>query len=234
MSKTLGILAGLGPLAGAHFYRRCIELTPACSDAEHLSVVLISERSIPSRLDHLANRGPSPAKALGAVAQRLVGAGAEVLAIPSTTTHAYYSEIVASVTIPVLNLVDLVALEIARHGSLRAGIVATSPTRDYGLYDQAFAEYGIQAVYPDPKTQQEITTIINGVKSSGSNDSWGRRLVQTMGEAWAQDADSLVLACTETPVVFPRDSLNLQTGDRQVFDATDILARAAIAACQLE
>jgi hypothetical protein len=35
-------------------------------------------------------------------------------------------------------------------------------------------------------------------------------------------------------VVFPRDSRNLQTGDRQVFDATDILARAAIAACQLE
>ena len=232
MSNTLGILAGLGPLAGAHFYRRCIELTPARSDAEHLSVVLISERSIPSRLDHLAHHGPSPVEALVEVAQRLVRAGAEVLAIPSTTTHAYYSEIAASVTIPVLNLIDLVATEIRRQGSLRAGIVATSPTRDYGLYDQAFAEYGIHAVYPDPKTQREIMTIIDGVKSSGPNGSWGHRLVKAMEQRWAHDTDGLVLACTETPIVFPADTLHLQTGNRVIFNATDILARAAIAACQ--
>lgn len=231
MSKTLGILAGLGPLAGAHFYRRVIELTPAQDDAEHLSVVLISDRSIPSRLAHLSGTGLSPISALQGVAQRLVSAGAEVLAIPSTTTHAYYQDIATCVSVPVLNLIALVTDEIVRQGCHRVGIVATSPTREYGLYDKAFAAYGIEAVYPDAVTQREIMTIIHGVKASGNHRSWGLRLIKVMQDRWVEQADSLVLACTETPVVFAADSSVPPVLERPLLDATDLLARAAIAAC---
>lgn len=230
MTKTLGILAGLGPLAGAHFYRRVIELTPAVNDHEHLSVVLIAENSIPSRLDHLIGQGPSPLPSLIEAAQRLITAGAEILAIPSTTTHAYYQEIATSVSVPVLNLIELVARDIARSSSRRVGIIATTPTCTLGLYDQALAQRGITAVYPDSHTQDEIMAVIRGVKAEGNRPQWGERLEEAMAKAWARETDGMLLACTETPVVFAGISHPRFPGP--LFNATDILARAAIAACQ--
>ncbi|WP_053959872.1 aspartate/glutamate racemase family protein [Sulfobacillus thermosulfidooxidans] len=230
MAKTLGILAGLGPLAGAHFYRRVIELTPALSDQEHLPVVLISDPEIPSRLDHLTGHGPTPLPRLIQTAERLVSAGAEVIVIPSTTTHAYYDEMAASIPVPILNLIELVAENIQASASRRIGIVATTPTCTLGLYDGAFAKRGITAVYPDPKTQHEIMAVIDGIKSGGSRLQWGERLEEAMLKPWAHDTDGILLACTETPVVYA--GLTHPRFSGALFNATDILAEAAIAACQ--
>ena len=125
----MGILAGLGPLAGAHFYRRLVELTPAHLDSEHLSVVLVTDNTMPSRLDHLEGHG-------------------------------------VSIGIPVLNLLSLVADALDQKGCRRVGIVATTPTRDYHLYEGVLNDRGIETVYPDQDTQDEIMNIIHGVKST--------------------------------------------------------------------
>ncbi|MHB1627079.1 MAG: aspartate/glutamate racemase family protein [Bacilli bacterium] len=90
--KTAGILAGLGPLAGAYFYRRIIELTPGSNDEEHIPVVLIAEPSIPSRIRHLEGAGESPVPKLLEAIRKLVAAGADFIAIPSSTTHIFYPE----------------------------------------------------------------------------------------------------------------------------------------------
>ena len=50
---TLGVLGGLGPLAGAAFYRRLIERTDAALDAEHISVILSGNTQIPDRTAYL-------------------------------------------------------------------------------------------------------------------------------------------------------------------------------------
>lgn len=82
-------MGGFGPLAGAHFYRRLIELTDAHSDEQHLPLLLLSDPAVPSRLQHLAGEGPSPLPKLLEMARRLVAAGADLIAIPSATVHAY-------------------------------------------------------------------------------------------------------------------------------------------------
>jgi aspartate racemase len=159
-----------------------------------------------------------------------VQAGADIIAIPSTTTHAYYREIADSVAVPVLNMIELVADEIAHRQCQKAAIVATSPTAQYGLYNDAFNVRGIEAVYPDASTQEEIMTIIQGVKSKGAGHSWGQRLVETTQAPWAQAADLIVLACTETPVVY-QQVRHVSLLAKPVLDATDVLAMAAIHAC---
>lgn len=44
--RTVGIIGGVGPLAGAHFYRRLVELTPAGRDEEHIPVVLATDPAL--------------------------------------------------------------------------------------------------------------------------------------------------------------------------------------------
>ena len=72
---TVGILGGLGPLAGAHFYKLLVEKTQAGNDSDHLPVVLISDPTIPSRVDNLFGDGPSPVPRLVALAQLLESLG---------------------------------------------------------------------------------------------------------------------------------------------------------------
>ncbi len=231
MGRTVGILAGLGPLAGAHFYRRLVELTPAHLDAEHLSVVLLTDNTIPSRLDHLEGRGMSPVPALVAAAQRIEQAGADLLVIPSTTTHAYLEEIMASIGIPVLNLLSLAADALDGNGCRRVGIVATTPTRDYHLYEGVLNDRGIQTVYPDQDTQDEIMNIIHGVKSTHRREPWETRLMTVLQSPWTRPVDAVLLACTETPVVFSYGTSAATTLHYPLYDATDILAQAVINQC---
>lgn len=242
--KSLGILAGLGPLAGAHFYRRVIELSPAISDEEHVTTILISDASIPSRMKHLNGQGPSPVPKLIEVAQKLIAAGADILVIPSTTTNLYYDELTSVLEKPIINLIDSVTKEISIANCHRVGVLGTTPTRTFQIYERAFAFAGIEAIYPDNETQSEVMEIISQVKSShakGSVNLEENTFHQSFGHSpsdaiyeiakreWKQNVDAILLACTELPVIFPNE-LWREEGIH-LYSSTDILAAAVVEYC---
>lgn len=225
----IGIIGGLGPLAGAHFYRRLIELTPAADDSEHVGVVLIADPRVPSRLAHLAGEGVSPAPALGRIAGALLAAGATLVVIPSSTTHAYYDEVVTTVPIPVLHLPSVVCAAAAARGWAVVGLMATTPTVTFGLYDRVAGDYGLQIRYPDQQTQARIMAVIAQVKQGQDLAGAGSTLEQLRHRAWGRDVDGIILGCTELPVIYPR-ARRFGT----ILDGVDELARAALRTCGYE
>lgn len=226
--RTLGIIGGLGPLAGAHFYRRLIELTPAGGDADHLSVVLISDPAIPSRLLHLSGRGPSPVPRLIQVANRLIQAGANILAMPSTTTSYYEADIQRAIAVPLISLLTAVRDALKADGVGRIGILATTPTRDHHIYEALFDEAGIAYCYPDATIQERVMDLIAAVKGDGrARTDAGQELAQCLTGQWADSADAVLLGCTELPVVWDSGAHKLNRG-RRVYSATDILAERVL------
>ncbi len=241
MTKTLGIIAGLGPLAGAHFYRRLIEMSPADADSEHIPVILMSDPAVPSRIHHLSGNGPSPVPKLVDMAQKLVLAGANLIAIPSTTTSIYQAEIASHIGAPIVSLIEEVTAEIAKSECRQIGIMGTTPTRIYRVYEDAFGRAGLEAVYPDEETQTEIMDVIASVKeasglglaSEGRDvraliEDAGRKAVQLAQRPWSKELDGILLACTELPVIFPSDPSVLSSLKRPLFRSTDILAAAVV------
>ena len=228
--RTLGIIGGLGPVAGAHFYQRLTEMTPATGDADHLSTILISDPTIPSRLKHLMGEGPSPLPQLISVARRLIGAGADMLAMPSTTTSHYHEDIQAGISVPLISLVAAVRDALDRDGVKTVGILATTPTRAYQIYEAAFDEAHIHYVYPDAETQQRVMALISAVKGSGDRGAQVDVLAQCIRAPWAESVDAVLLGCTELPVVW--DSRPPHPVGQPVYSATDILARRVLALWQ--
>lgn len=225
--KTLGILGGFGPLATAHFYRRLVALTPAAGDEDHLPVVLLSRPDVPSRLRHLEGAGPSPLPALRRMVDDAVRAGADVLCIPSSTVHAYFGELEAASPVPILHLPTIVCRE-ARTRGRRVALMATTPTVRLGLYAEAAAAQGIDLLVPDDPTQAAIMRVVEAVKAGRDLASGGRDLAALADRPWAAGADTVVLGCTELPVIHDAAS-----GGGNWVSATDALARAAIAACSV-
>ncbi|RIV21981.1 aspartate/glutamate racemase family protein [Alicyclobacillaceae bacterium I2511] len=240
--KTVGILGGLGPLAGAHFYRRLIELTPASGDDSHLPVILLSDPAIPSRILHLEGVGESPVPKLRELASKLEAMGAGLIAIPSTTTSIYLKEISYGLSIPILSLAEEVTQEIVRAGAEKIGILATTPTQVLGIYNAVFRQAGLHAIYPDEVSQREVMGVIMRVKDSSrfsihptsqskfeSFSQLGKEILTLAGRPWSRGIDVLLLACTEIPVIFPiEDWYQSDKSTIPLFSSTDILAQAVI------
>ncbi len=225
--KTIGILGGLGPLAGAFFYRRLIELTPVRGEEDHLPVVMVSSPAIPSRLAYLEGRGPSPLPALQAAVRRLEGAGADVIVMPSSTTHAFFPELKAASSAEWVNMIEEVSQAAGSRGVTRLALVATTPTITFHLYDDALRARGIIPLVPDDASQSHIMDVIAGVKNGEALPPLAAELMAVAERPWASGADAVVLACTETPVVFPLSEWSLRH-PVPILSATDILASAAI------
>lgn len=223
---TVGILAGLGPLAGAHFYRRLIERTPSHKDSDHLSVVLMSDPTIPSRVDNLFGNGPTPVPALIRLARLLEQLGASVIAMPSSTTHAYYNDLQDAVDIRIINLLAEVALQVRERGYSRPAILATTPTVDLNLYQPYLAGLA-DPIYPDPITQSKVHDLVFSLKGGKDVNHLSELLVEMINGNWSREADSIVLACTELCLA-DIDQLENSGLGVPIISSADVLADSVI------
>jgi aspartate racemase len=201
--RPIGVIAGLGPLAGANFYQHLVSQTEAGSDAGHPEVVLISDPKIPSRLDHLFGRGPSPAPALCSVARRLQDAGCRVIALTSVTTHAYYAQIAAAVDVPVVNALAAAVAALAQAGLARPALVTTWPARRLRLLEEPMLAAGITPCLPDGQTQDAIQRVVEQVKSTGATQELAATLAGLLARPWRAGADGMLIGCTDVSPLVP-------------------------------
>lgn len=222
MTTTVGIVGGLGPLAGAAFYQCLVASTPAGSDGEHLGVVLLSNPDLPSRVSHLLGNGPSPLPGLLAMVSQLDALGADLIAIPSGTTHAYYAQLQPAARAPIVNVLTETAAVVAAHRVSRLGLLATGASVRLSLYEPG-AEQVYEVSLPDAPAQRDIDDIIGAIKAGRPLPDLAGRLHEIMGRPWAAACDAFLLACTELHLLRP-----MLTSGSPVLDATQILVDAVL------
>lgn len=222
---TVGVLGGMGPLATADFYTKLVRLTPARTDQDHLHVIIDSNPHIPDRTAAVLAGGPDPAPALAASARRLVQAGAELIAVPCNSAHAFLEEIREAAGVPVLDMMEEVAAVVAARTPRpdAVGLLATSGTLASRLYHRPLAERGIGVLEPDPDEQQRLMAAIYAVKAGDLGEAVRGTVRQVALSLHARGAPLLVLGCTELPLV-----LDPGTVPVPVVDATEVLARATL------
>jgi aspartate racemase len=138
--------------------------------------------------------------------RRLEASGAQVAAIASNTPHHRFEAITRGITIPVINLFDVVAQESARRGIRCVLILGTAHTMRSLVFRRAFAQHGIEADCPgDESIFSEIILLISGLQSGRKHDAAEHleRLGFRSYEARFSDRPTVCLACTELPLAFP-------------------------------
>jgi aspartate racemase len=223
--KTIGIMGGMGPEAGADLLLKIIAATPARTDQEHLHVILDSNAKTPNRVDALLKGGEDPTSMLQASARRLEQAGAELLVIACNTAHLFHGRVVEAVQVPVLHIADETVNKILRnYPEARAvGVLASSATAHLRLYHARLEERGLRAISPGPEDQAIIQGVIDSVKAGDKGPTIRDRLAEVVERLVARGAQLLVTGCTELPLV-------LRDGEAAVpvLDPTQALAEAAV------
>jgi aspartate racemase len=223
--RTVGVLGGMGPWATLDFFARLLRLTPAARDQDHVRVLIDNNPTVPDRTAFLLGRGEDPTPWLVAGARGLAAAGADFLAIPCNTAHAFYPAIAGSVAIPVLHMLEEAAAAAAQaHPRVRrVGLLATAGTVRAGLYARAFDRYGVQTLVPGEPDQAATDALIAAIKA-GPRPEHRAPAVELVAALAARGAEVVVLGCTELPLVLPADAAPVP-----VLDPTEVLARRAVA-----
>ena len=220
--KVIGIIGGMGPLATADLFQKIILHTRASCDQEHLRVMIDNNTGIPDRTAALLSGGPDPTPAMTDSARMLERCGAQLLLIPCNTSHVFYDAVQASVGIPVLHMIRITARDLRARGVTRAGLLATSGTVRTGIYQRGFAGMGIDLLTPEGGGQEAVMDVIYQIKA-GNMDFDDAGLRQAVDGLLRQGAETLILGCTELPLMLERHPL-----DCAVTDPTLALALEAI------
>lgn len=232
-SLTVGIVGGLGPAAGAEFYRRVVARTRADDDAGHVPIVLISDPATPSRINHLQKRGPSPLPALTRTVQGLAAAGASFVVLPSLTCHCYYDALARSSPVPVLDVRRSVADWLAGRQFQRPLTLATSAAVDAGVFSGIQCqEQSLYLRYPGREAQSFVDAAIDEVKR-GNDDGGYMHLLTALGSFPEQipDHDAVLLACTDLSLLHGR--LCASHVGAPVLDILDLIVDLTLAAAFL-
>ena len=224
--KILGVAGGLGPLATACFMRRCVEMTDAKSDQDHLEIALLNRPSTPDRTAYILDRSqPDPLPALVGTIRALEGLGAGCIAIPCVTAHYFFAPLQQATGVPILNALEETALCLQREGVKKVGLLATEGTIRTGILQKAFSRRGIAAETPDWANQCRVTDIIyQNIKAGRPADATA--FAQASASLLKKGCQCILLGCTELSVA--RDELRLGEG---YLDVLDVLARASVLAC---
>ena len=184
--RTVGILGGMGPEATILLMQKVMDAVPARDDSDHIPLIVHQNPGVPSRIAHLIEgTGESPAPVLKAMATELQAAGAEALAMPCNTAHAY-KDVFADIGLPFLDMIELTAAQLDG----RVGMLASPGVRRAGVFDAAFAARAITPVW---REEEALLALIREVKAGRGEAGALARIARVL----ARDCDMLLVACTE-------------------------------------
>ena len=226
--KVIGVLGGMGPEATIAFYARLVAHTPAGRDQDHLRVIIDSNPGIPDRTAAILGQGESPVPALARGIDGLRGAGADFIAIPCVSAHAFIDELRQGARLPILSILDVVAEAVRKHPRRigRVGLLGTTGTVRAGMFQRRLAEAGLEVLIPDPADQARVQASIYAVKAGAPDAVRLQLTIELRSIALrlvSSGAEGIVLGCTEIPLVFGQADVPVP-----VFDSLVWLARAAV------
>lgn len=225
MSKKLGVIGGMGPLATALFMELVTEMTEASRDDEHIVMDIVSVPNIPDRTDYILGKSQnSPVEAIRGLKKELEDRGAEVLAMPCNTAFYFYDEIVKD-GLPMIHAIEETASCLQEAGVEQVGILATDGTVQTKLFQNVLEERGIRTLIPDETHQKLVMSMIyDDVKAGRSIDAGKLSAVEK--HLKEQGAQVLVLGCTELSVA--KRSGQVKEG---YLDTLEVMARKAVLEC---
>lgn len=230
----VGVVGGVGPAATVDFMQKIVRNTPAARDQEHIKVHVEQNPQIPDRTENLIGHGQDPTIALYATCKKLEDGGADLIAIPCNTAHAYVERIQSSLSIPIVNMLTVTVQSIReRFPQLtQVGLLATSGTLGSGVYQKALEEQGLRQLAPSPAAQERVMEAIygrEGVKAGFTEGRCQDDIHAGLDDLARQGAQVVILGCTELPLLLAAGELRLAGGNDVVLvDPTDTLARRCV------
>jgi aspartate racemase len=195
----------MGPEATVYFFQLIVRHTQAAVDQDHIPIIIYNNPKIPERTAAVLRKGPSPVPLLTEGIKKLACVGADFIVVPCVTAHAFFKEMKAASSVPMLNLIEetMFFAREAVPGLARAGLLASTGTVKSGLFEKTFTRAGIEILVPKEEDQDRVMEAIFGAKGikAGFTSGRPRRLLLEAGRRLIRSgAQAVIAGCTEVPL----------------------------------
>ncbi|MDR5746535.1 amino acid racemase [Caballeronia sp. LZ029] len=231
----VGVVGGVGPAATVDFIHKIVRATPATRDQDHIKLLVEQNPQIPDRTENLIGDGPDPTISLYATCKKLETGGADLIAIPCNTAHAFVERIQPYLGIPIVNMLTTTVRHLREaFPSVRSvGVLATSGTIASGVYEKALESQGLRQIVPEPALQARVMEAIYGNEGVKAGFTTGRcqdDIAAAIDGLIAAGVEVVILGCTELPLLLREAHVIGTNGARvSIIDPTDVLAKECVA-----
>jgi aspartate racemase len=170
------------------------------------------------------NDWPAVGQLMLASANKLASVGAAFLICPDNTIHQALPYVEPRSPLPWLHIAEVVAEHAVERGFRRIGLTGTRWLVESDVYPEKLTDRGLEYVRPNADEREAINRIIMEELVYGVFTPEAVAYFQQVIERLKREGcDSVVLGCTEIPLIMNDGNSPLPT-----LDSTRLLARAAL------
>ena len=208
--KKLGLIGGVGPESTIPYYRGIVYGVQKRLNRPVFPPMVIKSLSSFEviRMSSQGDREGLTAYLLAGI-RNLAAAGAEVGALACNTGHMVFGQLEQRSPIPLVSIVETTCAAAKRQNRKKVGLIGTMTTMEDGYFKEPFQKSGIEVVIPCETDRIYIADrILRELEFGIVKEDTVRRFVEIAEKMAEEDgAETLILGCTELPLLFQHHSL---------------------------
>lgn len=222
--KKLGLIGGLSWTSTARYYELINRAVQQQLGGLHSATLIIESLEFADLARSVTtNDWETALVQMSAAAQRLEAGGAEGLLICANSMHKIHRDIAATVSIPVLHIVDEIGARLKADGVKSVALVGTSNVMMDRHYRQRLVGASGATLLPgDEELAGRIDRMVYEELAAGKVTRDAERYMKSeLTDIAKEDVEAVVLACTELELV-----VNVEANVLPIYDSTVIHAEA--------
>ena len=166
----------------------------------------------------------SAASEMVGAAKRLEAGGADGLLICANSMHKVYDAVTAAVSVPLINIIDVIGARLKSDGIKSAALIGTSNVMLDKTYRQRLVGHGISLVPAEEELAARIDKIVYEELSTGKVTRAAERYMKSeLTDIAKGNVQAAILACTELEMV-----VDVRANVLPIYDGTTIHAMAGV------
>lgn len=210
--KTIGIIGGIGPESTVDYYRRIIAAFQAYEPGGDNPEIVICSVNLAELMRMLeAGNLKLIADWLVDKVETLARTGVDFAAIASNTPHVVFDEVKSRSSVPLVSIVEETCRKADGLALKRPGLMGTKFTMESDFYQKEFLKRGVSLAIPCAEDRAYIhRKLFSEIELGIVKDSTRRGLLAVVERMLEKDRiDSVILGCTELPLILERDEYGL-------------------------
>lgn len=223
-NHKIGIVSGVGPLAGADVLQRVFVYSAsnygAHEDDEYPDLVLLNKGI--SGVDYTATLDETFRQGIISMVAEIQSMGATIIGIACNTAHAFLDDIHLEEDVTIINLITAVA-ERASNQDVTYGLLTSHGTKNGRLYHDALDAHGVNYTETTDEQQAKIDYAIDRVMAHDAKTA-GEAIEEVIMQMKKSGITHFIAGCTELPIALQAADL----GDISCITSNQILAEELV------
>lgn len=219
--KTIGLIGGMSWESTVTYYQVINETVKKELGGLHSAKCILYSVDF-DEIEKYQSAGEwnKSAEVLAQAASALERAGADFIVICTNTMHKVAPEISRKITVPLLHIADMTAIELKKSNIKKVGLLGTKYTMQQTFYKNVLQANGIEVIVPDDAGIEVVNSVIYDELCIGKISAQSKAAyLRIISELSNKGAQGIILGCTEIGLLVKQSDTTVPLFDTALIHA---------------